>query len=180
MLQWDAPVEIGQWVYQHGGGYTAPGTYTAIGYTEHGELVGGVTFSNCNGKHCLVNLALRDRRMPRPLLAASLFYVFVQLTLRRVTFIIESDNIRSQNLVTRLGAKREATLRDAGKSGDLFIYSLFPEDCILWSRLRERYLRATSPESRSHDPAPGGGESEDLRLPARADADRDLRAHGYN
>lgn len=140
MLHWEAPLEIGRWIYAHGGGYCEPGTFTAIGYTEHGELTGGVAFSDCNGKHCLVNLALRDRRLPRPLLNAALWYVFVQLTLRRVTFIIESDNIRSQNLVTRLGAKREATLREAGKSGDLFIYSLFPEDCVIWSRLRERFV----------------------------------------
>lgn len=142
MLHWENPREIGEWVYAHGGGYSEPGTYTAIGYTQHGELVGGCTFSDSNGKHCLVNLALRDGILPRPLLTASLWYVFVQLTLRRVTFIIEQDNIRSQNLVTRLGAKREATLREAGRSGDLFIYSLFPEDCVIWSRLRERFKRA--------------------------------------
>lgn len=146
MLHWENPREIGEWVCANGGGYSEPGTYTAIGYTRHGELVGGLTFSNCNGKHCLINIALKGGVFPRNLLAASLFYVFAQLTLRRVTFIIESDNIRSQNLVTRLGAKREATLRGAGRSGDLFIYSLFPEDCVIWSRLRERFIRTASPQ----------------------------------
>lgn len=144
MLHWENPREIGEWVYKHGGGYSEPGTYTAIGYTERGELCGGLTFANCNGKHCLVNIALTEGRFPRQLLAAALWYVFEQLTLRRVTFIVEQDNIRSQNLVTRLGAKREATLREAGKSGDLFIYSLFPEDCTIWSRLRERFIRPAS------------------------------------
>lgn len=142
MLHWESPREIGDWVYAHGGGYSEPGTYTAIGYTQRGELVAGVTFANSNGKHCLVNLALTGGTLPRPLLAAALFYVFHQLTLRRVTFIIEQDNIRSQNLVTRLGSKREATLREAGKTGDLFIYSLFPEDCQIWSRIRERFIGA--------------------------------------
>src|SRR5688572_31383411 len=141
MLHWENPREIGEWIYRNGGGYSEPGTYTAIGYTKKGELVGGLAFSNSSGKHCLVNIALSEGQFPRPLLAASLWYVFHQLTLRRVTFIIEQDNIRSQNLVTRLGAKREATLRGAGRSGDLFIYSLFPEDCQIWSRLRERCIR---------------------------------------
>jgi RimJ/RimL family protein N-acetyltransferase len=175
MLHWENPSEIGQWIQAHGGGFLAPGTFTAIGYTQHGELVGGIAFANSNGKHCLVNIALKGRTFPRPLLLAALWYVFIQLTLRRVTFIIEQDNLRSQNLVTRLGAKREATLRDAGKSGDLFIYSLFPEDCVIWSRLRERYVRPASPESRSNNPPTRGGESENLRLPARADADEYVR-----
>jgi RimJ/RimL family protein N-acetyltransferase len=147
MLHWENPREIGEWVCAHGGGYSEPGTYTAIGFTRHGELVAGATFSNCNGKHCLVNTACLNRTFPVSFFAACLFYVFEQLTLRRVTFIIEQDNILSQNLVTRMGAKREATLRGAGKSGDLFIYALFPEDCAIWSRLRERFKRTASTKS---------------------------------
>lgn len=147
MLVWENAPEIAAWMEARGAGHVSPGSYTAIGWTERGELAGGLTFRDCNGKHCLVSIALEGRKFPRPLLDAALYYVFVQLGLKRVTFVIESDNLRSQNLVTRLGAKREATLRDAGKSGDLFIYSLFPGDCYLWSRLNEKRRRTGRAES---------------------------------
>lgn len=145
MLVWENAPEIGRWMESRGAGHLAPGTFTAIGWTERGELTGALAFRDSNGIHCLVSIALEGRRFPRPLLYAALYYVFIQLDLKRVTFVIESDNLPSQNLVTRLGAKREATLRGAGKSGDLFIYALFPGDCYIWSRLSERFKRAAGP-----------------------------------
>lgn len=145
MLVWENAPEIALWMESRGAGHLTPGTFTAIGWTERGELKGGLAFRDSNGIHCLVSIALEGRKFPRPLLYASLYYVFIQLGLKRVTFVIESDNLPSQNLVTRLGAKREATLRGAGKSGDLFIYALFPGDCYIWSRLSERFKRTSKP-----------------------------------
>jgi len=134
MLVWDNPVAIGKWVEDHGGGYNYPGSYSAIGYVQGGDLVGALTFHTCNKVNCFVNIAL-TKPFPRPLLRAGLWYVFHQLTLKRLTFLIDSANIKSQNLVVRLGSKREATLHGASPNGDLFIYSLFPADCYIWSRL---------------------------------------------
>lgn len=129
---------INQWIAANGGGFAAPGCFTALGWYQDGELVGGLTWSHYNGKHCLVNVALSKSRFPIGLLEASLDYSFNKLALRRLTFIIAESNIRSQNMVRHLGATHEATLREADPSGDLHIYSLFPENCKLWSRLNER------------------------------------------
>lgn len=175
MLVFNQPEAVNEWVREMGGGYAAPGSFTALGWVVDYKLVGGLTFSNYNGKHCLVNIALAGR-FPVGLLRAGLFYCFDQIRLRRLTFIIEQDNLRSQQLVSKLGAKREATLSDAGQSGDLFIYSLFPEDCKIWSRFNEKRRRAASPQSRGFDSPSGGRESKDVRLPTRPDADEYVRA----
>ena len=144
MLIWEEPNLIGKWLAEQGAGNLAPGTFTAIAYLQGGEIVGAVAFYNSNGSHCLVNLAMKYGRFPRALLHASLFYAFKQLGLKRVTFLIEADNIRSQKLLVHLGGKREATLREAGINGDLFIYALFPKDCYIWSRINGQKLRTAA------------------------------------
>lgn len=178
MLIWEDPKPVHDWVDAQGGGHCAPGTYSAIGYVEGGELTGGLVFYNANKKNVFVNIALAGGKFPRPLLRAGLFYVFHQLALRRLTFIISPENIRSQNLVTRLGARREATLREAGDDGrDLYIYSLFPEDCYIWSVLNGKILRrAAEPRSEGDNSPARAGESENLRLPACGDADEYRRS----
>lgn len=140
-LFWDDQEGINRFIGDRGGGYCAPGTFFALGWLEpSGNLTAGVSFYNTNKRHCFVSIAL-DQGFPRALLRASLFYSFSQLALRRLTFIIEADNLPSQSLVTRLGARLEATLRDAGTSGDLLIFSLFPEDCLIWKRLQNEQRR---------------------------------------
>ena len=141
MLVWENPLAIGTWVGEHGGGKYPPGSYSAIGYVENGELIGGFVFYNANSVNCFISLALSKGRMPRALLKAALYYAFKQLTLRRLTCTISSANIASQDLVTRLGAKREATLRDADPDGDLLVYALFPSECPLWSRFEHGKIR---------------------------------------
>lgn len=135
MLIWDSPEIINDWVAQHGGGRAVPGYCTALGWVgENQQLNAGLVFYDCNGASCTVNIALSQGVFPIGLLKAGLLYVFSQLKLRRLTFIIAESNIRSQNLVRGLGAIPEATLRDADINGNLLIFALFPENCKIWSR----------------------------------------------
>ncbi len=162
MLVWEDPVPIQQWVAAQGGGSCAPGTFSALGSVENGDLIAGLVFHSTNGVNCFVNIALSEKRFPRALLRAGLFYVFKQLALKRLTFYISSSNISSQKLVTRLGAKREATLRSADVGGkDLLIYSLFPEDCWIWSVMQNGKKRGSpsEPGSSAYDSSSGCGES---------------------
>lgn len=129
---------IGKWVGERGGGNVFPGSFTALGWVEDGEIKGGITYSDYNGAHCICGIALEGRRFPLPLLNAGLYYPFKQLALRRLTFPVAESNIRSIELVSRLGATREATLRAADPSGNMLIFALFPEDCRIWKRLDER------------------------------------------
>lgn len=136
MLIWDSPEAVNQFIGQHGGGYCAPGSFQALGWIKEGRLTGGLTFHNATARNIFVNIALSERAMPRGLLVAGLFYGFVQLKLRRLTFSVEESNLLSHNFVRHLGATLEATLREAGNSGDLHVYSLFPENCQLWSTIQ--------------------------------------------
>jgi RimJ/RimL family protein N-acetyltransferase len=172
MLVYNQPEAVNYWIRDHGGGYAAPGSFAALGWVEDYKLVGGITFSHFNKKHCLVNVALAGGKFPVGLLRAGLFYSFHQLALRRLTFLIAEDNLKSQTLARKLGATLEATLRDADPSGDLLIFSLFPEDCKLWSRFDEKRRRAAIPRSELDDPVTRGRESEDVQLPTRSDADK--------
>lgn len=146
MLVWEPANAIGEWIHQNGGGFAFPGSYTAIGQVHHGELVGGITWSHHNGKQCLCNIALKPSDAnPRALIRAGIFYSFGQLGLRRLTFMVSSANLPSQRFVRKLGAILEATLREADPSGDMLIFALFPENCKIWSRIRERQQRTGEP-----------------------------------
>lgn len=143
MLIWDQPEIINSWVDAHHGGVCAPGTFTALGWASP-ELTAGLVFYSSNGKNCFVNIAIEGKRFPRGLLRAGLYYAYSQLKLKRLTFSIEEANLPSQNLVTRLGAVHEATLRDAGLTGNLLIYALFPENCKIWSRINGQRFHPAS------------------------------------
>lgn len=136
MIIWDSPEVINTWVAERGGGRAFPGSCTALGWAdETGRLKGGLVFHNCNGAQVEVNIALEDGVFPKKLLETGLKYVFSQLQVKRLTFLVKAINIPSQNLVRRLGAVHEATLRDADISGNMLIYALFPENCKIWSRI---------------------------------------------
>lgn len=142
MLIWDSPEAVNDWVAEHGGGRAPKGANSALGWLdEKGMLCAGLVFWETNGAHCLVNIAISNGSFPRGLLKAGLFYVFRQLQLRRLTFIIAESNILSQQLVRRLGAIPEATLRDADVNGNLLIFALFPENCNIWSKLNGKISR---------------------------------------
>lgn len=141
MLVWDCPDVINEWVAVRGGGYAPAGKCTALGWVSDNQLVGGLVFYDSNGQHCMVNIALDHGLFPLPLLKTGLEYVFKQLQLKRLTFLISEGNMPSINLVTRLGATLEATLREADKTGgNLLIYALFPSDCKIWSRLNGKII----------------------------------------
>ena len=136
MIIWDSPEAVNQWVGQQGGGYAFPGSCTALGYVdETGRLTAGLVFSEANGAHCLVNLAINNGVFPPSLLKAGLKYVFNQLKLKRLTFVIKEGNIPSIRLVRKLGATHEATLREADITGNMLIFALFPNNCLIWSKI---------------------------------------------
>jgi len=141
MLVWDSAEIINEWVASRGGGYAAPGNCKALGWERDNRLVAGIVYHQSNGAHCLANIALDNGVFPPGLLKAGLTYPFGQLKLRRLTFIIEEGNIRSQKLCASLGAIPEATLRDADISGNLLIYALFPANCPIWSRINGKIER---------------------------------------
>lgn len=136
-----SPERVNKWIQARDGGYAAPGCFTSLAWEEDGELLGGITWGTYNGAHCTCTIAIVPGKNPIRFLTEGLAYSFSQLALRRLTFIVESDNIASINLCTKLGAIHEATLRSASPKGDLLIFALFPENCRLWKRFDEKRRR---------------------------------------
>lgn len=141
MLIWDQPEVINDWIATRGGGRAHSGKCTALGWERDNRLVAGIVYHDSNGAHCMANIAIDGGVFPPGLVKAGLTYAFGQLKLRRLTFIIQAGNIRSQKLCAGLGAIPEATLRDADISGDLLIYALFPANCPIWSRINGKRER---------------------------------------
>jgi RimJ/RimL family protein N-acetyltransferase len=138
MLIWDSPEAVNQFIAAQGGGYSAPGTFQALGWLRDGKLVAGVVFGDCNGRNIVCGAACVGKSFPIGLYKAWLFYVFGQLKLPRLTMFIDSTNIPSSTFARKMGATLEATLEGAGKYGDTLIFKLTPETSKLWKRLHER------------------------------------------
>lgn len=149
----DGPA-VNTWIAAQGGGQAWPTSYCAFGVHCNGSIVAGLAFYDSNGTNAFVNIAVRDPAVLRRLLRLGLAYAFEQLALHRLTLVIASDNIASIDLASALGAKHEATLREAGREKvDMHVYALFAESCELWRKLRGK-KRADTGSGRLREDCP--------------------------
>lgn len=105
------------------------------------NIIGASCVYNANSQSAEASIAIGDAKCSLPLISCTLRFAFIQLELRRLTFLVAARNIQSIALVEKLGALPEATLRDGADEGDMLIYCLRPETCILWSRLNGQRQR---------------------------------------
>lgn len=152
-----------------------PGSFAAMGWVDENlVLKASVAAHELCGRDLHISIALDGHRFPRELLRACFVYSFEQLSRRRLTFLIEPANLASITLVKALGAVHEATLRDAGFSGDMHLYALFPENCTIWQRMKCREhgwrIGAERARLRAVDPAAGAVESSSVPDDAGGDA----------
>jgi hypothetical protein len=134
---------LAAFIAERTGEHFAAGSFAALGWVEQLKVTGAVIYHNQRGRDIVASIALDNGRFPRRLLEASLQYAFGQLARSRLTFFIDPANLRSINLVTALGAIHEATLRDAGESGDMYLFALFPANCRIWKRMSHRGKKRT-------------------------------------
>lgn len=104
------------------------GHYLAIGYQRGDILTGGVVFTQYSGANIVIACAL-ESPLTRLFLRGIFYYPFLQLHCRRVTALIDEDNLASQRLVEHAGFEREGCMRHATAKGDVFIYGLLKEHC---------------------------------------------------
>lgn len=105
--------------------------FSAIGLEEDGKLIAGVVFTDYNGVSVSMHVAAEPGRrwMTREYLWFCFYYPFEQMRVKRITGVVEEGNLDAQRFDEHLGFQLEAKLKDAGKTGDLFIYRMFKEDC---------------------------------------------------
>src|SRR5688572_71989 len=137
--------EVGTWVCDRTGTLWYDGRGTAVGFTFDGRLVGGCTYEQFNGANVYLRFSLTDARfINRATAWATFSYPFDQLGCKRVTALVDSDNLRSLAFVKRLGFAYEATLQDAAPNGDQIVFRMLKSECrwIRNQRFQPRRLAA--------------------------------------
>ena len=147
MIIYGEQERICSFLREHSGDCEHPAACQTLGWlNSEGELEAALAFHHATERNCFADIALAKRHWPRALLLAGLWYGFGQLKVLRLTFLVAASNIKSINLVEKLGAYREATLQDGCSDGDAYIYCLRPDKCRIWSRLNGK-IKRNSPES---------------------------------
>jgi RimJ/RimL family protein N-acetyltransferase len=120
-----------------------------MAYDAEGQALGATAFHHFNTRSVTVDICLSTGFFPKMLLFLTLWYGFEQLKCSRLTFYVSQTNLKSINLVEKLGAYRGATLIDGCREGDVYIYYLLPDRCRIWSKFygKRRRLSATSTRS---------------------------------
>lgn len=134
---WDQSQVVGKWVFAKFGSHFDPLSATAIGQESAGQIVGGCVFDCHSGQAVQMHVAgIGGHWMTRDFLRAVLQYPFLQLKVKKIIAPIDSTNAQARKFVEHVGFIPEATIADAGRHGNLILYTLTRQQC--------RYLGASS------------------------------------
>ncbi|PDT19511.1 GNAT family N-acetyltransferase [Rhizobium hidalgonense] len=117
--------EIAAWV---GGriGVTFHPPYTTLAQIDRGRIIAGFVF-NVWSEHD-VEVSLAADRLTRTLMRSVFRYVAHQLGCRRATARTRADNIVTQTMLTRLGARLEGRQQAYFDECDALLYAIMKED----------------------------------------------------
>jgi RimJ/RimL family protein N-acetyltransferase len=133
----DEPLRVGEWVCERIGGTFNASLSTAIGLENDGRLIAGVVYDNYTGRSIAMHVAGEGGHwMTREFARVCFDYPFRQLGVNKVLGFVDSTNTQARRYDEHLGFVLEHVITDAGKSGDLCIYSMTAAQC--------RWLRARS------------------------------------
>lgn len=124
---------VARWVMAKVGSYTEG--MTAIGWERDGVIVAGTSFESFNQNNGFGHQRI-DSPATREYWFAVADYIFRQCKLKRFTALVEIDNEKAIKLNKRIGFEVEATLKQAGKNGDLLVMVLWADKCRMrdWNR----------------------------------------------
>ena len=129
-LIFDDKDRVGDWVANQMPDGASWHNYYAMGAEKQGELVSGIVFENFNGHNANVHIAVsKPTKLFLKLLDHAFVYAFETCKLRRLTGLVEADNVKALQLDLHIGFKIEAVMKGAGSAGqDLLILVLWPEN----------------------------------------------------
>ena len=124
---------VARWTMEKIGNFTEG--MTAIGWEKDGILIAGTAFENFNNNNMFGHQRI-DSPAPREYWFQVANYIFNIAKVKRFTATVEADNHKAIKLNKHIGFVIEATLKDAGRNGDLLIMTLWPENCRMlnWSK----------------------------------------------
>lgn len=105
----------------------------AIGLVRSGRIVAGVLFEKWTDTNVWMHIAIEPGTIVSPAWARYAFaYPFDEAGRHRITADVDDANLPCRELVERIGFRVEATLAGAARrGGDLLLYRLLREDCVL-------------------------------------------------
>ena len=129
-LIFDDKDRVGDWVADQMPDGASWHNYYAMGAEKQGELVSGIVFENFNGHNANVHIAVsKPTKLFLQLLDHAFVYAFETCKLRRLTGLVEADNVKALQLDLHIVFKIEAVMKGAGSAGqDLLILVLWPEN----------------------------------------------------
>lgn len=133
---------LGPWVWKTTGCTVwTPVGKSAMGVIEDGDIKWAAVFDNYNeGGSIQIHIAVADRKyVTRRAIQRVFEYPFLQLGVKKLIGIVNSENAAALSFDLRLGFEVEAVIEDAYERGDMYILSMTPEQCR-WIR-GKRYGR---------------------------------------
>lgn len=125
------------WVAERIGG-CAPRVDNSMAWEVDGELTAGVYFDGYTGHNIFAHIAT-EVPLPIGLLHAVAGYVYQQLGLRRMTFMVAADNDPCLDLVASFGAEYEGSMIDAcGEGRDAMMFALWTDAPFVRRLLRRQ------------------------------------------
>lgn len=118
---------VAKWVMDKVGNWQP--TMTAIGEVKEDKIIAGIAFETQN-KNCLWGHQRIDASPSKQFWIFAADFIFNQAGCKRFSAIVEASNTKAIELNKHIGFVIEATLKDAGESGDLHIMTLWKDNCI--------------------------------------------------
>ena len=129
--------EVGHWVAARNFQMYFEANSQSIGLEKDGEIVAGVIYDGWNKKSIVCHIAATES-LTATFLAKVFDYSFRQLQVHKMIATVSSKNFKSIRLVTHMGFKEEAKIKDAHPLGDIVIFTMTKEDCKF---LGEKYVK---------------------------------------
>ena len=122
---------LGPWVAERTGGTYYEDSGQTIGLEKNGVLVAAVLYDNCTGRSVQMHVASdgSSRWMTREFLSVCFDYPFNQLKVKKIIGLVDSTNAEAIRFDENIGFQLEHVVTDAGRHGDIRIYSMTRQQC---------------------------------------------------
>ena len=127
MLVLDKTV-VGPWIASHTDMIWKPEGTETIGLEKDGEIIAGVWYEDWNPQSIVTHIAITGRLTKR-FLRVIFDYPFTQLGVQKIIAPVLSDNSDSIRLVTKMGFKEEARLKNVHPLGDMTFFVMNKNEC---------------------------------------------------
>ena len=136
--------EVGQWVAEKNCQMYFEANSQSIGLKKDGEIVAGVIYEGWNKQSIVCHIAVTGSLTPT-FLAKIFDYPFRQIKVHKIIATVASKNYKSIRLVSNMGFKEEANIKDAHPLGDIIVFTMIKEDCrFLGKNYGKKLTNATS------------------------------------